>query len=465
MIDCSKRIRSCHFWTGPVLAMLVLASAAVSPLWAAGGPVDAPASSEPRVPLARTLTEAGLVASEGTYQPFIRVHKGEVVHSRDLLVALPGFKVDLQTDSKAVKITLWGNLPGLSESPVLESSVVLHDSRAYDLDFSLVGGRVVLTNTRDKGPVKIWVRAEAGVQLTLPEPGDSVSLEIYGRWPTGVAYVHKRKDGVKPVRLWEIHCLKGKLEIKAARTEWYMSAPPGLAYFHGDNVDGPSSNGPEKRDSLPEWWNPRAKRPKLALLVQSLVDHYTGKFKANDPDEVATEILAAAEKDDNKLRARILRYIVVHAMCAIDEVEKVADFLEHSKHDEKRKAAVIALRHWIGSREGRDDMLYTILHQQLGYTKAEAETVMQLLHSPFDPSQPETYETLIAYLKHRKQAVRELAHWHLVRLAPIGQKIPFNAAASAADRARASDAWKALIPAGELPKEVKPDDTKKSDLD
>ncbi|MFO0876342.1 MAG: hypothetical protein U0840_03130 [Gemmataceae bacterium] len=460
MIQRSRQNRFVGGRTWPALMVVLLAGLCPS-LQAGGGPVDVPPSSEPRVPLGHSLTESGLVASEGTYQPFVRIHKGEAIHSRDLLVALPGFKVVLQPENKASRITLWGNLPGLSESPVLESSIILHDSRAYDLDMTLLGGRVVLTNTRKEGPARIWIRGESGVQLILPEPGDTISLESYGRWPRGAAFVHKRKDGIKPVRVWQIYCLKGKVEIKALRTEWLMAAPPGLAYFHGDSVDGPSASGPEKRDTLPDWWTARTTRPKLAKLVESVIDTYTGKFKTSDPDQVATEILAAADKDTNKIRARVMRYLVVHAMGAIDEIEKVAEFLEQSKYEEKRAAAVVALRHWIGAREGRDDKLFTILHQDLNYTKAEAETLMQLLHSPFDPNQPETYETLIAYLKHRKQAVRELAHWHLVRLAPIGQKIPFDASAPDDQRDKAVAAWKALIPAGELPREGKPDDTKK----
>ena len=70
---------------------------------------------------------------------------------------------------------------------------MLHDSKAFDLDFSLVRGRVVLTNTKKKGEAKVWMRtADAGVQLTLPDPGDSVALQIYGRWPAGG---RRRPDG------------------------------------------------------------------------------------------------------------------------------------------------------------------------------------------------------------------------------------------------------------------------------
>jgi hypothetical protein len=56
-------------------------------------------------------------------------------------------------------------------------------------------------------------------------------------------------------------------------------------------------------------------------------------------------------------------------------------------------------------------------------------------------------------LNHRNIAIRELAHWHLVRLAPTGEDIPYDAAAAKAERDKAVAKWKKLIPTGQLPKE------------
>jgi hypothetical protein len=458
MSDCTMRMRGGAGHAGTALLAVITAVSSAPPAGAAR-PIDAPSSNEPRVAVAKCLSQPGLVASRGTGQPFARVSKGEELFSRDLLVALPGFKVEAESASGGVKLTLWGNLPQLSDSPALESAVILHDSKAYDLDLTLVRGRVVLTNTRSKGAAKVWLRAEGGVQMILPEPGDTVALETFGRWPSGVPFKANRPAGQGPIRLWEVYCLKGKLEIKADRTEWFMSEPPGPAYFHGDSAEGPSRSGPEKRAAVPEWYDAKATSPKMAKLIDDVVKTYSGRLETKDPDEIAAELLALADKDTNKDRARVLRYLIVHAYAAMDEVEKVAEILGTSKHDEERKAAVVALRHWIGAREGRDEKLYEILQRNLGYSRSEAETVMQLLHSPFDPRQPETFETLIAYLKHRKQAVRELAHWHLVRLAPIGRDIPYDAAGSPAERDKAAAEWKMRIPSGELPKE-KTDGTK-----
>jgi hypothetical protein len=88
--------------------------------------------------------------------------------------------------------------------------------------------------------------------------------------------------------------------------------------------------------------------------------------------------------------------------------------------------------------------------------------VLQLLHSPFDPKDPVTYQTLIAYLQHDRLAIRQLARWHLYRLVPQGAKIAYDPYGTPEQRAKAAREWKELIPDGELPKEPKPETPKPS---
>jgi hypothetical protein len=58
---------------------------------------------------------------------------------------------------------------------------------------------------------------------------------------------------------------------------------------------------------------------------------------------------------------------------------------------------------------------------------------------------------LIDYLKSDNQAVRGLAQWHLRRLVPAGRNIYFNPGGSVAERQKAFDAWKKLVPDGKMP--------------
>jgi hypothetical protein len=423
-----------------LVTVLFLASATL-----ADGPIDAPTSTEPRVEVATSKSLVGFVSSEGVGKAFSRVHKGEALYSRDVLVALPGFKVNVEPTSKNVDLLLWGNMPELSSSPVLESAVVLHDSRAYDLDFTLLRGRVVLTNTREKGAAKVWLRTELNaVEFVLNEPGAQVALEIYGRWPAGIGFYRNRKPGDDPTRLWEVFVLKGDVQLKTGRTSWAMAAAPGRAYFHGDSINGPYSGGPQPVKEAPDWADPKAKSSPGALLMGKVLEEYAGKLKGDDAGTVAMEFFKLSMKDKLAERGSMVRKLVVTTMAALDQVEKVVELLENSPNDDVRKAAVIALRHWIGARGGRDDKLFDIMVDHRHYTKVEADAVMQLLHSPFDPDAAETYDTLIAFLKHRKQAVRELAHWHLTRLAPAGRTIPYDAGAPAEERAKAAEAWRKL---------------------
>ena len=84
-------------------------------------------------------------------------------------------------------------------------------------------------------------------------------------------------------------------------------------------------------------------------------------------------------------------------------------------------------------------------------------TVLHLLYgfTPEEKREPATYEVLVGSLNHSRPAVRQLAHWHLVRLVPDGKTIPFNALAPDAELQRAQDQWRALVPAGKLPAPAK----------
>ncbi len=77
--------------------------------------------------------------------------------------------------------------------------------------------------------------------------------------------------------------------------------------------------------------------------------------------------------------------------------------------------------------------------------------MLQLLHSPFLAEEPDSYEILIAYMRHEKLAVRELAWWHLSRLVPEDLRVPYDPASPDAERAKAQAAWKARIPSGTIP--------------
>ena len=108
----------------------------------------------------------------------------------------------------------------------------------------------------------------------------------------------------------------------------------------------------------------------------------------------------------------------------------------------------------MGRDPRHDQELFTLLTQKKNLSPAHAEIIVDLLHSPgeADQARPETYEALIEYLKHDRQAVRELAYWHLFRLVEGAEKIPYNPADPPEQLQTACEKWRQFVPAGSVPK-------------
>src|SRR5262249_52803317 len=149
------------------------------------------------------------------------------------LLTLPGVRAEVGSKNGAVQLTLWGNLPQLSQYPVLESAVALHDNPDVDLDFSLDRGRVALVNLRGKEPVHVRVRVRGdNWDVTLPDKGDEVALELYGRWPGGVSFNPQPKPDEGPGSALTVLVLKGSAQLRVAGSESLMRAPPGGALVY-----------------------------------------------------------------------------------------------------------------------------------------------------------------------------------------------------------------------------------------
>jgi hypothetical protein len=410
-----------------------------------------PPSWEPRVPLGKSPSPTGrLLANENPGRPWQAVGEKDDVFSRDLLLALPGIRAGLETTT-GVELTLWGNLPELANYSGLQSGVILHDSRTFDLDFTLRRGRVIISNRKDKGPARVWVRVDGGAfQLTLGEPGSAICLALYSFWPRGVPFSPTPKPDEEPARTLNILVVKGQVDVKTGGTQHSLSAPPGAAYFHWDSANGPEP-GVRRRDELPDWANPDAAPPPAAKALLAAAAAYEGLVKDKDPRTALFDLLAAAENERAGQQGKAVAEFAVFGLAALNDIDRVMQALGDPRRPQARKTAVSALRHWIGDAPGRDQRLYQYLPEHLGFTKAQAATVLHLLHSDFPPEEPDTYETLIAYLRHEKLAVRELAWWQLSHLVSPNVAVPYDPAGSDAERTQAYKAWKELIPSGKLP--------------
>jgi hypothetical protein len=412
------------------------------------------------VPAGKTVSATGtLLAREGEDQPWKPVAE---VMTRDHLLALAGLTAVIEPAPDTVRLTLWGNLPAQSPVPLLESSVVLHDTRAFDLDVTLLGGRALVTNAKKSGAARIWLRMpDEGWAITLDEPGTTVALEQYGRWPRGVPFTKDPFSIARPVTVLSLQVLKGQVEVLSNGRQQRMTAPPGPAFLHWDSAAGGAEAGPQSRQQLPAWATENPPQSAELKPLGEVTAKYLELLKDKRPVQALQALLTAADADKEADRAALMREFAILGLAATDALPQLADAMAAAKEPELRETAIMAMRHWIGSAPGRDLQLYLMLIGHAKYPERHAETVLQLLHSPFDASDPVTYQTLIAYLQHDRLAIRELAHWHLYRLAPQGAKIPYDANGSAEDRAKAAREWKLLIPDGELPKNPSKDGTKK----
>ncbi len=412
-----------------------------------------PASWEPRVVAAKCLSPVGnLLVNSQPGQPWRTLDSRADIHTRDLLLSLPGMQARLETSPRAVELTLWGNLPKMSDFAGLQSAVILHDSKSFDLDFTLRRGRVLLTSRKESGPARVWLRVDgAAFQLTLGEPGDTICLGLYSAWPRGVPFSLSPKPEEVPARTLNFLAVKGQVDVKVSGTQYALSAPPGPAAFHWDSINGSEGAVPQQRRQLEVWADLGREPSASAKLYLGAITKYQAAVKDKEPRTALFDLLDAGAKEGDREAARAMTDFAIFGLAAVNDIDRVMQVLDDPHHGVGRKAAVIALRHWIGDEVGRDRLLYQHLIDRLGYSKAQAATILQLLHSALAADEPDTYELLIAYLRHEKLAIRELAWWHLSRMVPEDILIPYDAASSPAERSRASAAWKELIPSGSLP--------------
>jgi hypothetical protein len=375
------------------------------------------------------------------------------LYTRDLLLALPGDRAALKSNDGSLQLSLRGNLPQLTPYPALESAIVLHPpTEGVSLDFTLDRGRVVVSNTRDKGAARCRFRVQRLVnEITLNEPGAAVVLELYGRMLQGLAFNKDPQNPALPASELSCLVLKGTMELKDGSRVMAMSAPPGPAAFHWSST-GNTDTSPRQLEKLPSWLDGGA--PSAAgKVVEGILERVHELMRKQPPDVALVDLLGQAARETTPSQASITRSIAVFGLGALGNVARLVDVLSDGKPEEVRELAIEALRHYIGRGPGQDQRIYLVLTDQRKYTPAQATIFVQLLHSfgELDLSQPETYATLIAYVKHARPAIRELAKWHLTRLVPGGNQIKYDPAGPIAEQEKAYQEWKRLVPDDKVP--------------
>jgi hypothetical protein len=442
-----RHLRTLVALAGAVGLMLSIGSGAG---WGTADQAQAGNNEETRVKEGRCVSEAGTLLYRPKRKGSWQVAKPkEAVYTRDLLLALPGSRAQVETSNGAVHLSLAGNWPADENPSLLESAVRLHGSKRFDLDFTLDRGRVILKNRKKKDGAQVRVRFQDDRwDLTLDDPGTEVALELVRRWLFTPSVTGKAKPADKPETSVVLIVLHGEAGIKVGTDEFSLRAPPGPALFSWGSRRG--SSGPASLKELPAWANKEktSRDPKIKA-AQAALEKLRRKMERKS--------VAVALADALHGSTAAGRSLAVYCSGAVDDLSSVLDALDNKKHAEVRLAGLHALRHWSGRGEQNPARQHRALLKKR-YSRGQAAIFAQLLFgfSAEQLARPETYAVLIEYLKHDRPAIREMAHWHLVMQVPDGRKIPFDAGGKPEDLKKAYAAWKKLIPDGELPGRRKP---------
>ncbi len=388
---------------------------------------------------------AGALLQRPKGKPWQALEPGHMVGGGRSLLAIPEAEID--SANGAVRVKLLGDIGQRGMLPVFETVVQLHANPKVDLDFTLDRGIAVVTNLKEEGAAKVRVRFQDNSwTLTLQKPGTTVGLEYYGRYAAGTwehtKVVDKQlKITEEPNRELIVLVVKGKVFVDQGKKGFSVQAPPGPALVLWNNLTGQSEI--HRLDKLPD----ELTRPP---------DEAEKKFVAELCDcahclhqKTFTKALQKLMKDKSAVKQRF----AVTCFGALDDLPNLLEALAAPEQPEARDQAILVLRAWLGRGPEQVEQLFNTLLEEKKLEPVQARNALHLLFG-FDANEqknPETYQVLITLLQHKALPVRELARWHLYRLAPAGKDIPYDAAAAPEARARAQAQWQKLIPQGKLP--------------
>ena len=400
------------------------------------GALVAPASAQDKGAPATCAKATGVLMAQ-TKTGWRAIRAGDGVPAKTTLVSL--FDTTLRSAKGGVEVRMAADLGLRGPLPILESAVMLHKDKEHDLALTPLRGLMVLINVKKEGPATVKLSFhDDNVEVTLKEPGTRLALEVYSRHPPGAPHVDNATADEPVLHLFMI-ALAGEAFLRHGEKGLTLHAPPGPAVLVWDSqLRQPDV---QRLEELPPEVT-TMKEKDLKLLEAACA------WAKQVPDESMATIL----KQGAASKVELERNAAVIAMGALDDLPSLLGTLAAAPHADTRAHAVLALRHWLGRAPGQTTKLDAAL-RKAGYTEPQAHTVLHLLYgfTQEERREPRTYELLVSFLKHNRPVMRELAHWHLVRLAPAGKSITYDALAPEADRERAYEEWRKLIPAGKLP--------------
>jgi hypothetical protein len=398
--------------------------------------------------------EGALLQRKKDSKTFSVLKAGDHIPPHTLLIGFP--EAELLSSCGRVKINL--HLYVGDTLPITEAAIILNDSPQLNADITLDRGAISLQGVGGKGDKSDTVIRVRGPdkevwELTLKDAESKVLMARFGRLEPGAKLFktgNKKAFLDEPLLHMGVLVVKGKVSVNTGHGTYLLTAPPGPALLTWDTGAGYNI---KQMDKLPEG---------VRNLDTAELKHFkeacavTSKLAAGDLGKGLDELVAG----DGELQHRI----AVSCMGALDELPRLVSALENAKYADVRDHAILTLRNWLGRQSGQLTKFYDYLTKERKYTPAQGRTVLQLLRGfdDDDRKDPHLYQLLIDGMEHASLLpIRELANWHLQRLAQAGQKIAYDAAGSQEARSKAAAEWRRLIPDGQLPPPPPKTDAKK----
>ena len=372
--------------------------------------------------------------------------KAPAVETGQTLVSLPATRSTINLN-RGLQLKMWGAVPELQPAPPLyESAVILHASEKFDLDFTLLRGRVIVASTKADKSMLVRMRFENPMMIDGVESFDMAfgpkAEVLFDRWssfPRTEPFYRDpaNNNRVGPMAQVGAIALSGSVTVRNGDVPRSLMSPPGAALLLWSSNKGMAD--PQSMQSIPDWLLGKAPAKGTDEKIAKETNQVRQDMVANLNSKNLDVLIAEMRESNNP----VARRLSVLSLAAMEELPSLLDLLEQDKQPDVRLTTIEALRNWVATSRNGEYKLYELLKAK--YKMSEAETIMQLLHSFSERAtqQPDTYEVLIDYLVHPVLPIRELAAWHLYQMAPAGRNIPYSASADSVIRQRAHTAWRA----------------------
>ena len=344
----------------------------------------------------------------------------------DQVLAMPGFKADVQLET-GIKVHLWGNVPELLPSRLLESRVRFHTpgrkagdkGEDFDADITLLTGRIYVGTTKPAGG-RVRIRFANQVwDVTLADAKSEFAIEAITSFDPGTPFA--KEGGALPRVEVQAAVVRGTASLSIPerfKTFPKLTAPTALAWDSKIAMLGepkPIEMGNSYFDRF--------------LLVDAgqgkTVEKAKSEMAARLKDRAGTKLMlleVLTEKPDaNRIAAGQL---AVYGQAAIvsnaDELKPLIDLLNEEAKGYSRLATVNALAAWIAQSPGNTATLSAALVAKLR-NEQDPDTILRLLRGAVarDP------DRLVELLSNGSVAIRELALWNLINFVdPSAVKSP-----------------------------------------